>query len=327
MKKFKFIILLLLNILLIPIYFSFLGVSFILSFLPIFPSQTAKQNLKQQLNITGFKANLLITQVYMNYFYYVIEAVLFDFLRINCCEFSEDFNFIAFYSELAKKYPALNEKGIVYLLSHMANVEMYSLPVTQEVIRGNHNMLYALAQPSKFPWINRLLSWYRLRPGMGILWTDKSLFSRMERLIQSGNASFCLLVDQKPKSGGLFIQFFNDFAAFPTSGVRMCMNQGMVIAYAAAYRVFPGYIKLKMQSGKNTHLTKNDMSFYQQVYASDEHLQPASLLNKQEIKEREMNTAIEMSYFAKWIEAEIKKHPNQWCWDYRKWSRKPNYLN
>ena len=65
---------------------------------------------------------------------------------------------------------------------------MYSLPVTQEVIRGNHNMLYALAQPSKFPWINRLLSWYRLRPGMGILWTDKSLFSEWKGLYSLCNS-------------------------------------------------------------------------------------------------------------------------------------------
>jgi lauroyl/myristoyl acyltransferase len=28
-----------------------------------------------------------------------------------------------------------------------------------------------------------------------------------------------------------------------------------------------------------------------------------------------------MSYFAAWIEKEIKKKPTQWSWDYQKWSR------
>ena len=82
-----------------------------------------------------------------------------------------------------------------------------------------------------------------------------------------------------------------------------------------------------MQSGKNTHLTKNDIWFYQQVYTSDEHLQPASLLNKQEIKEREMNTAIEMSYFAKWIEAGNKNTLISGVGTIGNGKRKPNYLN
>ncbi|WGL60345.1 hypothetical protein QEJ31_01845 [Pigmentibacter sp. JX0631] len=324
MKKIKYIILLLLNILFLPLYIFFGFISFFLTFLPIFPTQTAKQNLRQQLNIKGFKSNILITQVYLNYLYYFIEAFIFQKLNLNICEFSDNFIYQDFYAELKKKYPALSEKGIVYILSHMANVEMYSLPVTEEVVKGKHNKVYALAQPAKFQWVNKLLSWYRVRPGMGVVMTDKSLFHKMEKLIQSGKASFCMLVDQKPKSGGLFIQFFNDYAAFPTSGLRMCMNQGMVIAYAAAYRVMPGVVRLKMQSGKNPHLKKNILENYQQIYAKDEYLIPAELFAKDKIKERETEVASEMAYFTKWIEEQIRQHPNQWCWDYRKWSRKPN---
>lgn len=323
MTKIKFIVLLLLNFLLLPLYFGLWVVCFFLSFLPIFPSKTAKQNLQQQLNLTGIKANILITQVYMNYVYYCIEASVFHIFHLNICDYSEDFNFLDFYSELQQKYPTLQDKGVVYLLSHMANVEVYSLPVTSAFLAGKHSKLYALAQPSRINWLNRLLSWYRLRPGMGVLWTDKGLFTKMEQLIQTEKASFCLLVDQKPKSGGLFIRFFNDFAAFPTSGVRMCINQGLVIVYAAAYRVFPGYLKMKMQSGKNIHLAKQELVNYQQASVSDQQLIQATLLNNTEIKARELPAAIEMSFFTKWIETEISKHPNQWCWDYRKWSRKP----
>nr|BFD31692.1 hypothetical protein GTC16762_13100 [Pigmentibacter ruber] len=323
MKKIKYIILLLLNILFLPLYILFGLISFLLSFLPIFPTQTAKQNLKQQLNITGIKTNILITQVYLNYLYYSVEAFFFQKLNLNICEFSDDFIYPVFYAELQEKYPALREKGIVYILSHMANVEMYSLPVIEEVMKGKHNKLYALAQPAKLKWVNKLLSWYRVRPGMGVVMTDKSLFAQMERLIQSGQASFCMLVDQKPKNGGLFIKFFNDYAAFPTSGLRMCMNQGMVIAYAAAYRVIPGVVKLKMQSGKNPHLKKNILENYQQIYTRDEDLVPAKLFDAENIKQREAQTALEMAHFTKWIEEQIREHPNQWCWDYRKWSRKP----
>lgn len=58
----------------------------------------------------------------------------------------------------------------------MANVEMYSIPVMDEYARSNHSKVFALAQPSRLKIINKILSWYRVRPGMGLIWTDKQLF-------------------------------------------------------------------------------------------------------------------------------------------------------
>ena len=205
----------------------------------------------------------------------------------------------------------------------MANVEMYSLPVMEQFTLGNHSKVYALAQPSRVKWINKLLVWYRVRPGMGVLWTDKSLFSNMEQVITQEKASFCMLVDQKPKAGGLFIHFFKKYAAFPVSGLRMCMNNNMIVVYASAYRVLPGFVKMKMQCGKNPHLKEINQINFDSTFLNTEKLYEADLYHKDCLKEREKNVSIEMSYFVHWIENEIKNHPTQWCWDYKKWSREP----
>lgn len=321
MKFFKFIILLLLNFLFLPIYLFLYVVCFCLSYLPIFSTKTAKENLKEQLNIQGIKSNILISLVYLGYVFYFFEVFIFENLRLNICLFERGFCYKEFLAKIKRKYPYLKDKGIVYILSHMANVEMYSLPVLEEYAAGRHNKIYALAQPSRLKFINRLLSWYRVRPGMGVLWTDKHLFTNMEKAIVNENASFCMLVDQKPKNGGLFIRFFKNYAAFPVSGLRMCMNQQLIVVYASAYRVLPGVVKLKMQCGKNLHLLSSSEIVEDSLFLSSVYLENAEIYNN--LKEREKYAGLEMSYFVKWIEHEIKNHPEQWCWDYKKWSRKP----
>lgn len=319
----KLISLLLLNFFFLPIYFFFFLLCFFLTFFPIFPSKVAKENLEKQLRIKGIQANFLISFLYMGYVFYFFEAFIFEVFRLNMCFSDKEFCYEDLLKGLKIKYPNAQDRGVVYILPHMANVEMYSLPVLEQYILGNHSKVYALAQPSRLKIVNKLLSWYRLRPGMGIIWTDKRLFSKMEEAMIQEKASFCMLVDQKPKSGGVFIQFFGKYAAFPTSGLRMCMNQNLIVIYASAYRVLPGIIKIKMQCGKNPHL-KNPIAI-----PTEPHFLSISSLNEakvyhHKIKDREKDAILEMSYFVNWIEKEIKKHPAQWCWDYKKWSREPS---
>lgn len=103
------------------------------------------------------------------------------------------------------------------------------------------------------------------------------------------------------------------------------MNHNMIVVYAAGYRLIPGIIKIKMQCGKNFHLSsKQGYSNEKTGFAHSENLkQSADLYNPEQIKEREKEVALEMSYFVSWIESEIREHPEQWAWDYKKWSRKP----
>jgi lauroyl/myristoyl acyltransferase len=324
MNFFKLITLLLLNFFFLPIYFMFFLICFFLSYFPIFPSKVGKENLQERLGLKGIKANFLISLVYLGYVFYFFEAFLFGALHLNTCLFEKGFCLDDLLKGIRQKYPSAKERGVVYILSHMANVEMYSLPVLKKYTVGQHGKIYALAQPSRIKFVNKLLSWYRLRPGMGIIWTDKRLFSKMEEVIIQEKASFCMLVDQKPKSGGLFIRFFGKYASFPISGLRMCMNQNLIVVYASAYRILPGIVKLKMQCGKNPHLKDGIEISSEPSFLSTSSLNEAELYHRNHIKEREQDVSLEMSYFVNWIENEIREHPGQWCWDYKKWSREPS---
>ncbi len=323
MKVVKIIFLLLINFFLFPVYSSLFIICFFLSVTPIFSTRIARENLKNQLGIKNLRACFFITFVYLGYIFYFFEAFLFECFHLNVYLSENEFNFEDLLKEIKEKF-SCEYKGIVYVLSHMANVEMYALPVLEQYHKGNHPPLYALAKPLSIPLVNVFLEWYRTRSGMRVLWTNKHIFSKMKEFIEKEKPSFCMLVDQKPKNGGIFIRFFNKFAAFPSSGLRMCLLNEMVVVYATGYRVMPGLMKLKMSCGWNAHLKKKNPLHPKDAQEQKQFItQPAELYKPHVLKESERSVAVELSYFVRWIENEIKKHPTQWCWDYKKWSREP----
>lgn len=322
MTRLKISLLIILNIILLPVYFLFFILIFFASFLPLHPTRTAKSNLKEFLGIRNFILHFYVTSLYMNYFFYFIEAYFFDFLKINHCSMiKESVSLEILFEEAKKIYPQAKQFNFVFILSHMANVEMYAFPVVRALKKSKNyrqKKLYALAKPSRFRFATKLMEWYRLRSHLGVIWTNNSILREMIDIIDNGN-SVCLLVDQKPKKDGLFLKFFGKFAAFPTSGLKICMNKNMIVVYAAAHRVIPGLIRLKLQTGKNVHFSEQISSHIK--YIKNEELVQAEIFDFENIPERNKLVSLEMSYFADWIEKEIKKKPTQWSWDYQKWSR------
>lgn len=316
----KILFIFILNFIFIPIYFVFFILSFILSFIPIFPTLTSKENLRNQVHIQGVKANGIITLMYLNYAFYLFEAFIFDPLRLTHCTLENNLNLIETMLEMKRIYPQTKNLGFVYISPHMANVEMYSLPITQANKILGQEQVYALAKPSKIHFINKLLLWYRERPGLGIFWTDTKLIANMGLAIKK-NCSIAMLVDQKPKTGGVFLKFFNQYAAFPLAGLRFCMSKNMIVLYTSGHRVIPGWVSMQIRAGKNPHLEIQNASHMEGVQTQS--FTPTDMWDKENIYEKDKYAAVEMSYFVRWIENEIKKKPSQWCWDYRKWSRKP----
>lgn len=322
MIRLKITVLVLINALLSPIYSAFLIFAFCASFLPLYSTVTAKRNLKDRLGITGIKSNFYITLLYLNYLFYFIEAYFFDFFSLNHCFMVKDSPKLdELYAELNKVYPKTNQTNFIFILSHMANIEMYAFPVVR-AMRKNKDLkekkLYALAKPSRVYFVNKLLEWYRHRSNLGIIWTNKNFLHKMNHVIDSGNP-LCLLADQKPKSEGLFLNFFGKYAVFPISGLRFCMNKNMIVIYASAYRILPGWMELKLQTGKNVHFPDQKKSEMKYIKNCD--LSASEIHNQNQIPEKNKAVSLEMSYFASWIEKEIRQNPTQWSWDYRKWSR------
>ncbi|MES2614119.1 MAG: hypothetical protein V4591_01755, partial [Bdellovibrionota bacterium] len=196
----KISFLFILNIILSPLYILLFLFCITLSFVPIFPSKTAKKNLKEHLNIQGIKAHLFIACIYLNYIFYIFEALILDPLKLTHCSLQSNFDLVEIRREMKKIYPQTKNLGFVYILPHMANVEMYRISVLKAHRIFQQEQLVAMAKPSKTKLINKLLLWYRIRPGMDVLWTDKDLLSNMRRVIKKGS-SIAMLVDQKPQAG------------------------------------------------------------------------------------------------------------------------------
>lgn len=316
-------ILILLNVFLIPVYLAFFILSFFVTFIPIYPTQIAKKNMQEHLFLGGLKIHIYLSLIYMNYFFYFLEGYLFSFLKLNHCVLAKDsMPLDVLFQETNQIYPGTASFRFVFVLSHMANMEMYALPLIQALKESAHHhqkKLYALAKPSRLYVATKLMEWYRRRSDLEIIWTNQNLIRNMIRAIDDGH-SICILADQKPKKDELFLQFFEKFSAFPTSGLKICMNKNMIVVYASAWRLFPGFMKLKLQMGKNVHF-ESQKTLGTQRYVNDCHLDPAPIFNFEKISEKNRNVSLEMSYFASWIEKEIRRHPTQWSWDYGKWSR------
>jgi lauroyl/myristoyl acyltransferase len=319
MNKIKIFFLILINSLFSPLYIFLYLFSLFLTFIPIFPTKTAKKNLKDHLNLSGMQANFFISKLFLNYFFYLIEAFILAPLHLTHWTDVTPSDTAYTLSEIKKIYSQSKNLGFVYLLPHMANIEMYTLSVISSLKKIKEKDIYALAKPTKFSLFNKFLLRYREREGMKIIWTDKNLLSNMRQVIKKGS-SIAMLVDQKPKTGGAFIKFFNDYSVFPTSGLRFCMSQNMIVLYLSGRRILPGWLAVKTQCGKNVHLTANSESHVQGIDTSN--LNSAPIWQFEQFSERDKPATEEMSYFTKWIEKEIRKTPTQWCWDYRKWSRK-----
>ena len=315
MSFYKLTLIFIINFIFIPLYCIFLILCFALTFIPIFPTRTAKENLKNHLQITGIKFHFYLTIIFLNYFFYLIEAVILWPLRLSHCILEDSSDVISAMQNAKNIYPESKNVGFVYLLPHMSNVEMFTISVIQAHKTLGLKDVVALAKPSKLKFINKLFLWYRKRPGFNIIWTDKNLLLNMQNAISNG-LSIGMLVDQKPKTGGVFLKFFENYAAFPISGLRYCINKNMIVFYISGYRIIPGIVRMKIKIGKNVHLLKNNSAISSQIDLQTDIWKPETINIKDKL------ATLEMSYFVPWSEQEIKKHPRQWCWDYKKWSRK-----
>jgi lauroyl/myristoyl acyltransferase len=183
----------------------------------------------------------------------------------------------------------------------------FGLLLQIELSRG----VVALAQPSRVWGITELARWYRAKRGIATVLTgSRDVLLTLQGVGASGR-SVGLLVDQKPRSGGVFIRFLEGAAAFPHKGLGVMVQQGTPALCAAAVRVFPGYFRYIYSDLSNEHL--------QDVTVS--HLLPRNEIVHAPSGVHPVTIKI-LAEFAAWLETEIRKSPTQWSWDYKKWSRK-----
>lgn len=280
-----------LNIVLSPLYLILFIFTTLLAVTPLFPARVARTNLRQRIG-TGAVRTLLGT-----------SAVLFHYVLI----LLEDFLFWPLGALVIRDNPSVhtelsdasqhahgNRKGVVVLSAHFGNIEVSA--DSAALALNNHisssRPIIALAKPSRVALATQILNWYRKRRCIEVIFTNrKDLVRAMMQSLKQGRA-LALLVDQKPAHAGYFVDFFGVPAAFPEGGLEVALRSGAEFVCLSSRRLWPGYYTFEGSWLRN------------EIHAQD----PLNAL---------------LNSYARWLESVVLKSPWQWCWDYKKWSRRP----
>jgi len=300
-KKSSIILIILVNLILVPFYLIFYMLCLFLAFIPIFSTKVAKENLKNRISISGLRARFWIANMYMHYIFYFFELIVFVPLKIMTSKNKSEFG--EFVDDFRKRNPRWKDHGILYLATHQGNLEFYHDIISYEYkLYEEVRKYYSYARISKISAVTKFLDWYRGLFCSDILWTTRDLLKMLERMPEE-KSSLILFNDQKPSQNGNFVPFFGKPAAFPGSGLKVALRANMIVMYLTQTRIVPGLCIFDFRWGKNLHLDKSE--------------------KKENSSKTELDGWVfeELKEYVQWLEFNIRKHPSQWCWDYKKWSR------
>lgn len=179
-------------------------------------------------------------------------------------------------------------KGVIFLTAHLG---AFDLQVTTMAMRGlNPNII---GTPLKDERLNDLLWNYRNKHGAIAIERGRETF-RMIKILKSGG-SVALLIDQDTKVKSRFVNFFGMPAATPVGATVLAIKTGAAIV--------PTYVHLGDDWKQYMHILPE---IPMKITGDDE----ADMV---------YNTQVLTDF----IEAQIRKHPDQWVWMHERWKTKP----
>jgi hypothetical protein len=280
-----------LNIALLPVYSVLFFFTSLLALTRLFPARVARENIHQRWKSDSLSAWFGTSAVLFHYILLVIEDfVLWPLGALVLRDNIESRRNLFDASTQAKR----NEKGVAVLSAHFGNIEVTAQAISSCLVQqvSNDLPLMALAKPSRHPAATRLLSWYRAKRKIEVIHTNRKDLVRQLLNAWKQQRAIALLIDQKPAHAGFFTPFLGAPAAFPEGGVEIALRSKCEFVCVASRRMWPGCYTF-------------DGLWLQNVTSNEKPL-----------------PAIVIAY-AQWLEELIRQSPWQWCWDYKKWSRKP----
>lgn len=186
-----------------------------------------------------------------------------------------------------KLQAASRESGVVIITAHHGSWELAGHAAT----KGFDRTFYVLAKPSKAKWLTPLLDGIRERLGMKVLWTDAKTLLRDMMAAAQNKEHLGFVMDQRPgsKQGGHSCAFL----AIPNTQIV----PGPVVM--ATRKNMPVYGIYMMRVG-----------LCQYRFYCDEVLPPAhGVTDEQAVAQMMADNMTSM----------IRKYPEQWSWNYRRW--------
>jgi KDO2-lipid IV(A) lauroyltransferase len=180
-------------------------------------------------------------------------------------------------------------KGVIFLTCHLGAFDMQ---ITNMALRGLKPNI--IGTTLKDPRLNDLLVNYRNAYGAIAIERGKETF-RLIKALKMGGA-VAILIDQDTNVKSVFVDFFGMKASTPVGAAVLALKTGAAI------------IPTVMYLGDDN---KQHMEIFPEI--------PLIVTGNEEA-DIQSNTQI----FTKFIESEIRKHPEQWVWMHERWKTRPN---
>ena len=205
----------------------------------------------------------------------------------------ESFRFIKKYDQFEfsgledfkKNLDSCGENGVVAITGHLGAWELLARITPLQTSKE----FYAVAKPSKNSGMSKVLNEIRNENGTEILWSGQSSLLRdMSKVLKDGNM-LALVMDQKPKNRqGPSVNFLGIETTFVAGPATLTTKLGS--STFAFFCMREGFCKYRLFTSNMTDLSM-DLRERTQSYASK-------------------------------IEEMIRVYPEQWCWNYRRWTLK-----
>lgn len=181
----------------------------------------------------------------------------------------------------------LGKGPLVAVTAHYGNWEIFGHVAA---LRGAS--LVSVAKPVKNPAIDARLNRIRESNGQRIVPRAGALKALVKALHEAGTVAFLLDQDTREAEGGVFVDFFGVPA--PVSGAAAALAVRMGAPLVMGY--------CRHEDGGNYRCYVRDV------------LRPEAL--------RGRDPAEVTAETARLLEAEIRRHPEQWLWTYKRWKRR-----
>jgi KDO2-lipid IV(A) lauroyltransferase len=179
-------------------------------------------------------------------------------------------------------------KGVIFLTCHLGAFDLQITVMSLHGLKPN-----IIGTPLKDERLNELLFEYRNAHGAVAIERGKETL-RLIKALKTGG-SIAILIDQDTKVKSRFVEFFGTPAATPVGATILAMKTGAAIV--------PTYIYLGDDRRQHMHILPE----IPLVVTGDEE------------KDMIANT----QNFTRFIEEQIRKHPEQWVWMHERWKTKP----
>lgn len=176
---------------------------------------------------------------------------------------------------------------LVAVTAHFGNWEVFGHVAT---LRGAS--LVSVAKPVKNPWVDERLNRLRQAHGQRIVPRQGALKALVKALHEKATVALLLDQDTREAEGGVFVEFFG--VPVPVSGAAAGLAGRMGVPLVM------GYCR-STEDGTYRCYVREVMT-------------PEAWHGRE--------VADVTAQIAQWLEAEIRRHPGQWMWTYKRWKRR-----